>query len=112
MHAAIGRLFDRASRRLCSLGHAAAGFLLLTRACVERMVAAHPELEYKTPQGPAWALWSPIFTGKPYGEDTSFCARWRALGEKIWAHSQVILKHYGESVYLPRGFGEPEPPAK
>jgi hypothetical protein len=84
--------------------HAAAGFLLLTRACVEQMVAAHPELEYKTPQGPAWALWSPVFTGGPYGEDTSFCARWRALGGKIWAHSQVVLKHYGDAAYLPRGF--------
>ncbi len=89
--------------------HAAAGFLLLTRSCVERLVAAHPELEYQTPQGPAWALWSPIFSGAPYGEDTSFCARWRALGGRIWAHSQVVLKHYGDAAYLPRGY-EPAKP--
>jgi len=103
-------LLDTREGELIECFHAAAGFLLLTRACVERMVAAHPELAYKTPQGPAWALWSPTFSGKPYGEDTSFCARWRALGGKIWAHSKVILKHYGESVYLPRGFEGPESP--
>ncbi len=85
--------------------HAAAGFLLLTRACVERMVLAHPELEYKTPHGKTWALWSPMFKGKPYSEDTAFCARWRALGGKIWAHSQVLLEHYGEKMYFPSGFG-------
>ncbi|HEY1534397.1 MAG TPA: hypothetical protein VGF76_10270 [Polyangiaceae bacterium] len=105
-------LLDTREGELIECLHAAAGFLLLTRACVERMVLAYPELAYKTPVGPAWALWSPTFSGKPYGEDTSFCARWRALGGRIWAHSQVVLKHYGETVYLPRGFGEPEPPSK
>lgn len=87
--------------------HAAAGFLLLTRACIERLVNAHPELEYKTPHGKAWALWSPVFNGKPYSEDTAFSARWRALGGKIWAHSQVLLEHYGEAMYFPQSQGEP-----
>ncbi|MEI9941819.1 MAG: hypothetical protein WDO69_31785 [Pseudomonadota bacterium] len=81
--------------------YAAAGFALLTRACVERMVQAHPELKYETPHGPAWALWSPIFQRVPRSEDISFSKRWLGLGEKIWVHSQVILKHYGEFIYLP-----------
>ena len=81
--------------------YAAAGFLLLTRACIERMVQAHPELAYDTPQGRAFALWSPVFDARPYGEDAAFCKRWRALGGKIWAHTGVVLKHYGDSAYLP-----------
>jgi len=80
---------------------AAAGFLLLTRACVERLVQAHPELAYDTPQGRAWALWSPLFDVRPYGEDAAFCKRWRALGGKIWAHTKVVLKHYGDHPFLP-----------
>ena len=82
--------------------HAAAGFVLLTRACIERMVQAHPELVYETPHGTAWALWSPIFERVPCGEDVSFSKRWQALGEKIWVHSKVTLRHHGEFTYLPR----------
>lgn len=102
-------LLDTREGDLIECQHAAAGFLLLTRACVERLVLAHPELEYKTPHGTTWALWSPTFNGKPYSEDTAFSARWRALGGKIWAHSRVLLKHYGEKTYFPSGFGEPPP---
>lgn len=81
--------------------YAAAGFLLLTRACIERLVEAHPELAYDTPQGRAFALWSPVFEARPYGEDAAFCKRWRALGGKIWVHSQVVVKHYGDHAYSP-----------
>jgi len=102
-------LLDTREGDLIECQHAAAGFLLLTRACVERLVSAHPELEYKTPHGATWALWSPVFNGKPYSEDTAFSARWRALGGRIWAHSQVLLRHYGEKMYFPSGFGEPKP---
>jgi hypothetical protein len=87
--------------KLIEAKYAAAGFVLLTRACVERLVEAHPELKYETPHGPAWALWSPIFQRVPRSEDISFSKRWQALGEKIWVHSEVILKHYGETIYLP-----------
>ena len=107
--APASHLLETREGALIECHHAAAGFLLLTRACVERLVAAHPELEYNTPLGTTWALWSPVFNGKPYSEDTAFSARWRALGGKIWAHSQVLLKHYGEKAYFPSGFGEPSP---
>jgi len=102
-------LLEAREGELIECQHAAAGFLLLTRACIERLVAAHPELEYKTPHGTTWALWSPVFNGKPYSEDTAFSARWRALGGKIWAHSQVLLKHYGERMFFPSGFGDAPP---
>jgi hypothetical protein len=81
--------------------YAAAGFLLLTRSCIEQLVAAHPELSYDTPQGQTWALWSPFFEVRPYGEDAAFCKRWQRLGGKIWAHPQVVVKHYGDHAYLP-----------
>src|SRR4051812_19262457 len=58
-------LLDHREGDLIKCVHAAAGFLLLTRACVERMTAAHPELQYRTPHGTLCALWSPVFNGKP-----------------------------------------------
>jgi hypothetical protein len=36
------------------------GFILLSRACVERMVGAYRKLEYQTARGRAWALWQRI----------------------------------------------------
>jgi hypothetical protein len=89
--------------------YAAAGFLLLTRSCIEQLVAAHAELAYDTPQGRVWALWSPFFDVHPYGEDAAFCKRWQRLGGKIWAHARVIVKHYGDHAYLPIAAGEGDP---
>lgn len=101
-------LLERREGQLIEASFAPAGFLLLTRACVERMVAAHPELVYSQPTGDTCALWAPIFDGKPYGEELAFCARWRALGGAIWAHSGVVVERYGDALYLPAGFeGQP-----
>ncbi|HEY0465856.1 MAG TPA: hypothetical protein VGC79_16700 [Polyangiaceae bacterium] len=86
--------------------HTAPGFLLLTRSCVERMVLAHPELVYENGSERVCSLWSPRFEGKLYSEDLSFCARWRALGGQIWAHSAVLLKRYADTVLLPPGLTE------
>jgi hypothetical protein len=99
--ALASELRSRREGKLIEAKYAAAGFMLLTRACVERLVDAHPELKYETPHGTAWALWSPIFQRVPRSEDISFSKRWQELGEKIWVHSEVVLRHYGEFIYLP-----------
>lgn len=83
--------------------YTAPGFLLLTRSCVERLTLAHPELAYDSGSGRVCALWSPSFEGHAYSEDQSFCARWRALGGQIWAHSGVVLKRHADTVLLPLG---------
>jgi hypothetical protein len=77
------------------------GFLLLSRACVERMVGAYRALEYKRDGMKLWALWSSLFIdGETYaGEDVAFCNRWRALGGQVWLHQGVALKHYGETCF-------------
>jgi hypothetical protein len=99
-------LLEQREGELIEALHTAPGFLLLTRSCLERLVAAHPELVYEAGSERLCSLWSPSFEGKPYSEDLSFCARWRALGGRIWAHPRVVLKRYGESVLLPQGFAE------
>lgn len=79
------------------------GFLLVSRAAVERMVGAYRHLAYTTERGTIWALWAEIFErGETYsGEDVSFCRRWRAIGGKVWLHTGVVLKHVGDQVFLP-----------
>ena len=94
-------LLEQRQGELIEAQHTAPGFLLLTRSCLERLVAAHSELVYDAGTERICALWSPVFDGQTYSEDLTFCARWRALGGRIWAHSGVVLKRYGESVRLP-----------
>lgn len=82
-----------------------AGFLQLSRSCVERMYGAYRNQTYPTPWGRATALWS-TFANKENNlgaEDISFCRRWTLLDGKIWIHPGVILSHYGEHCYVPEG---------
>lgn len=79
------------------------GFLLVSRAAVERMVGAYRDLEYRADVGRLWGLWYPSFdreTGYD-GEDVAFVRRWRKLGGKVWLHTGVVLSHWGEQCYLP-----------
>lgn len=81
------------------------GFLLLSRACIERMVGAYREMEYMAPPfGRIWALWAPLFEqGVTYaGEDVAFCSRWKKIGGEMWMHRGVVLEHYGELAYVPK----------
>lgn len=65
------------------------GFVLLSRACIERM-------------RDAWGLYQAFayVTGRDglQGEDYSFCARWRGLGGKVYADPVPRLRHYGQAV--------------
>jgi hypothetical protein len=75
------------------------GFLLLSRDCVQRMTDAHAHRRYRSASGrETCALWYQEFA---MGDDTSFCARWRALGGEIWLHSGVVVDHIGNHVYQP-----------
>jgi hypothetical protein len=80
------------------------GFLLLSRAVIERMLGAYRNMEYvANPFGRIWALWAPLFEeGVTYsGEDVAFCNRWRKIGGEIWMHRGVVLDHYGEFRWRP-----------
>lgn len=80
------------------------GFLLVARPVIERMMGAYQGMQYKAGNGVRMtALWAMMFDERePYSsEDVAFCKRWRRLGGEIWAHSGVVLRHHGASVYLP-----------
>jgi hypothetical protein len=79
------------------------GFLLCSRACIERMVGAYRSMEYATERGNAYALWSyQYIPGVSYDqEDVAFCRRWRAIGGKIYLRRDVIVRHHGDKAYVP-----------
>jgi hypothetical protein len=89
--------------------YAGTGFMLITRAALDRLAAAHPELQYEaahatldTPSNHLFAFFDtsldPI-TRHYLSEDFTFCARWRALGGKIWLDTSARLTHVGTHEY-------------
>lgn len=84
-----------------------AGFLLLSRACIETMRDAYgPSESYVDPAGrPLIGLWQTSgrveFDGRMVaeGEDYAFCRRWRSLGGQIFTRRDVRLGHVGSHVW-------------
>jgi hypothetical protein len=86
--------------------YAGTGFMLIKRAALARMMAAHPELQFAAAHDRATPDTSPyqfaLFdcmiepeTRHYLSEDYTFCRRWRDLGGKIWLDTQGPLVHTG-----------------
>lgn len=83
------------------------GFMLLTRACLEKMINAYPETEFidsgltaDCKPITAYALFDHIVEDKKYyGEDVIFCRRWKAIGGEIWLDIGRKLTHHGNMPY-------------
>ena len=82
-----------------------AGFLLITRACVERMMQAYPQGAFRNKKCPV-----PIhrlFDEDPsvlglegdWGEDFMFCQRWRRIGGKVLVDPSPALTHLGDKAF-------------
>jgi len=83
-----------------------AGFMKISRNCIEKMINAYPQ-EYfnnKAKDNKFYALFeSYIFEKDGYnckhGEDYSFCYRWRDLGGKIWIDPEIGMGHIGNKIF-------------
>jgi hypothetical protein len=86
------------------------GFLRMTRSCLERMVASYPDLAYRDydlPNKQAHALFWFDLAPDPddpsintiWGEDFSFCRKWRAIGGQIFADTLLHFKHIGQKAF-------------
>jgi hypothetical protein len=85
---------------------AGTGFMCLQRSVLERLIAAHPELEYtadtvKGHGGKRWAIFDVMIeNGRYLSEDYTFCRRWQALGGVVWVDaSSPTLGHQGSYLY-------------
>lgn len=81
-----------------------AGFMRLSRTMLEKMVDAYPDTEFyceTAPDKKAWALFDPYRIGKiKFGEDYSFCRRWRDIGGKVWINPDLKLGHCGYKTFI------------
>jgi GT2 family glycosyltransferase len=103
----VGKPADPPERRGAFLAadYAGTGLMLISRRAIQRLTQAHPELRYTaahatldTPSDLLFALFDTAIdpvTRHYLSEDYAFCARWRALGGKIWIDTEAILTHSG-----------------
>lgn len=87
------------------------GFLRMRRNMLERMVAGFPHLAYRDPNGPAGVLYHALFwvelapgldggdVLEPWGEDFTFCRRWRELGGSVWLDTLLRFQHIGRKAW-------------
>jgi hypothetical protein len=78
-----------------------AGFLRISRACLEKMVSCYEDLAFHCENAAnktAWALFDSYrINGErmKLGEDYAFCARWRDIGGTVWASPEIKMGHCG-----------------
>ena len=84
------------------------GFMLVKRAVIESMIAAHPELKYRDNIGIGpqyepymYGLFDTMIDpdGNYLSEDWTFCYRWRLMGGKVFADTGIKLDHTGYHKY-------------
>ena len=86
------------------------GFLRISRALAETMVAAHPEWKRQAPDGVlphVKPFYHRIFAfaddgDRELSEDFAFCDAWRALGGRVWIDPEIDLSHIGTHDYSGR----------
>ena len=80
----------------------ATGFLKLSRACIGKMIQAYPEKHYYTAERDKqfYPLFDHVFEdGYKWGEDYSFCIRWRKIGGQVWIDPEITMGHVGYKVF-------------
>lgn len=79
------------------INSAGLAFTLLHKSVFAKLSEAHPELRYRAPDKTAgYGLYNPMIRDEnSYGEDMSFCQRWRDLGGDIWVAANANLRHEG-----------------
>ena len=84
-----------------------AAFLMITKDCAQKIVDAHPELEFDADENTVeYAVFDPIIINvgdnsprRRLSEDYSFCYRWRQLGGKVELLMDVRLTHTGSHTF-------------
>ena len=92
---------------ICEVNEVGMAFVLISRACAQKMVEAYPQLAY---YGDAdckelnYALFDPMLVPegghqRRYSEDYAFCRRWRDIGGKVELLADVRLEHTGTHTF-------------
>jgi hypothetical protein len=79
-----------------------AGFMKVTRAAVNAMIKAHPELTCGEASTPMFDMFSHgIMEGEWRGEDAAACLRWIRMGEKVWCLPDLEITHHAKDRTYP-----------
>jgi len=78
------------------------GFMKISRNCIERMIAEYPERHFYTAERDK--QFYPLFDhvcedGYKWGEDFSFCIRWRKIGGQVWVDPEIEMGHVGYKIF-------------
>jgi hypothetical protein len=88
-----------------SMHSAPAGFLKVTRACVQRFMAAYPHLAFGDPLSPSVDLFNHgAHDGQWWGEDYAFTRNWRDCGGEVWCVPDLDLTHYAGDQPFPGNY--------
>ena len=78
------------------------GFLKLSRNCIGKMIEAYPDKHYYTAERDKqfYPLFDHVFEdGFKWGEDFSFCIRWRKIGGQVWIDPEITMGHVGYKIF-------------
>lgn len=82
-----------------------AAFMLMSKACAQKMAEAYPELAFDGDDNKTeYALYDSFIVGEApkrrhLSEDFAFCHRWTAIGGEIWLLPDLHLTHAGRAVW-------------
>ena len=80
---------------------AGTGFLAIKRDIIRKMRESYPQLHYTDKDdGPMFCAFDfELAGGKYWGEDYTFCKRWRDIGGEIWMIPDCTIHHIGQKEY-------------
>lgn len=94
---------DRTATGLIEVEGVPTGFMRITQGAAARMVAAYPEQEFNDKElsgGKGCYLFDhALRDGQLWGEDYSFCRRFRAIGGKVFVDPSIVIQHFGFKPY-------------
>lgn len=79
------------------------GFMSVSRAVFEKMLAAWPDRKYTNAGTDYHGFFCMPYGG---GEDIRFCADWRSLGGKVWLDPNLRLTHHAGANSYPGHVGD------
>jgi hypothetical protein len=94
---------------LIKLKDAGTGFMMIKRECIEKMMKAHPELQYRNDLNVdksidefSFSLFDTMIdedSRRYLSEDYTFCRRWQRMGGDVWLDPSISLNHYGTTKF-------------
>lgn len=82
----------------------ATGFMKISRNCITKMIEAHPDqfVHVQAKDGLFYPLFESVIDYDKkfkWGEDYSFCIKWRKLGGQVWVDPEIRMGHTGLKVF-------------